>query len=83
MKNILNRSDEVDLLARLHRANAELTAANSTLDAMNSAATTELEHRSMFFTSASHDFRQRLHAMNLLANAALGSSCEDGNESAP
>lgn len=84
VKNILNRSDEVDLLlARLHRANAELTSANSTLDTMNSAATTELEHRSMFFTSASHDFRQRLHAMNLLANAALGSSSEDGNESAP
>jgi signal transduction histidine kinase len=84
VKNILNRSDEVDLLlARLHRANGELTAANSTLDAMNSTATAELEHRSMFFTSASHDFRQRLHAMNLLANAALSSTGDEGSESAP
>ena len=72
VKTILDRSDEVELLlARLHDANAELASANTTLDAMKNEAATELETRSVFFSSASHDFRQRLHAMKLLAHSAI------------
>jgi signal transduction histidine kinase len=72
IQSILDRSDEVDLLmARLHQTNAELTVANTALDSMRQSARSELETRSMFFASASHDFRQRLHAMKLLSRAAI------------
>jgi signal transduction histidine kinase len=82
VQTILDRSDEVDLLvANLHRTNEELKSTNSTLDSMRSAAASELNSRSMFFSSASHDFRQRLHAMNLLSNAALSAAGGDKTES--
>jgi signal transduction histidine kinase len=72
VQSILNRSDEADLLlARLHQSNAELKQANGLLDAMRQSARSELESRSMFFSSASHDFRQRLHAMKLLSHSAI------------
>jgi signal transduction histidine kinase len=85
VKGILDRSDEVELLlARLHDANAELAAANTTLDAMRSDAAHELETRSVFFASASHDFRQRLHAMKLLAHSAInGASRSNGSSLRP
>ena len=71
LQTVLDKSDEVDLLvATLHQANADLTTANATLDSMRGAAAGELEARSIFFSSASHDFRQRLHAMSLMANSA-------------
>lgn len=72
VQSILNRSDEADLLlAQLHETNAELKAANGLLDSMRQSARSELESRSMFFSSASHDFRQRLHAMKLLSRSAI------------
>lgn len=72
VQSILNRSDEADLLlARLHETNTELNVANGLLDSMRQSASSELEARSMFFSSASHDFRQRLHAMKLLSRAAI------------
>ena len=82
VQTILDRSDEVDLLvASLHRANEELKSTNATLNSMRNAAASELESRSIFFSSASHDFRQRLHAMNLLSNAALSAAGGDKTES--
>ena len=72
VRSILDRSDEADLLmARLHETNAELKAANGSLDTMRQNARAELESRSLFFSSASHDFRQRLHAMKLLSRSAI------------
>jgi signal transduction histidine kinase len=72
VQSILNRSDKVDLLlTQLQRANAGLQEANAALDAMRCEAAAELESRSMFFSSASHDFRQRLHAMKLVAHSAI------------
>ena len=72
VQSILNRSDEAALLlARLHETNVELKAANGLLDSMRQSARSELESRSMFFSSASHDFRQRLHAMKLLSRSAI------------
>jgi signal transduction histidine kinase len=70
---ILDRSDEIDLLvARLHVANEELKDANSTLATLRNEAASELAARSLFFSSASHDFGQRLHAMKLLAHSSIG-----------
>lgn len=84
VKKILDRSDEVDLLvARLHDANAELASANTTLEAMKNEAAAELEIRSMFFSSASHDFRQRLHAMKLLAHSAIADAGKPRSSSPP
>lgn len=82
VQTVLDRSDEVDLLvASLHRVNEELVSTNAELDSMRNAAASKLESRSMFFSSASHDFRQRLHAMNLLSNAALSAAGGDKTES--
>lgn len=82
VRSILDRSDEVDLLvARLRDANDKLTAANSELDGMRSQAARVLEARNAFFSGASHDFRQRLHAMKLLVHSAIdrhGNDRKDG-----
>lgn len=60
----LNKSDQVELLiGELHQRNAEL-------EELRADAAAELRTRSQFFTGASHDFKQRLHAMKLLAHAA-------------
>ena len=72
LRPILARSDEVDLLvAKLHDANLELTTANGMLDAMRKDTASQLESRSMFYASASHDFRQRLHAVKLMSRSAV------------
>ena len=79
VRKVLDRSDEVDLLLnKLRVANAELAEANGQLDSMRRATATELDTKSTFFSSASHDFRQRLHAMMILANAAKMSVAADG-----
>jgi signal transduction histidine kinase len=81
---ILDGSDEVDLLvAKLHDANLDLTAANRTLDEMRKDAASRLESRSMFFASASHDFRQRLHAVKLLSRSAVHDAAVAQQEQAP
>ena len=75
IKSILDGSDETDLLVdRLNTAIADQATANTLLNAMRKSATAELESRSIFFSSASHDFRQRLHAMKLLCRSALDES---------
>jgi signal transduction histidine kinase len=61
----LDRSDEIDLLlAKLKRSNAELASLKD-----DAAAT--LVKRSSFFAGASHDFKQRLHAMKLMLHASV------------
>lgn len=84
LRPILDRSDEVELLvAKLHDANLELTGANRMLDEMRKDAASRLESRSMFFASASHDFRQRLHAMKLLSRAAVHDAAVSQPRQAP
>jgi signal transduction histidine kinase len=65
VRRYLVRSDEVDLLVD------QLRERNSEVEAMRNAATREYATRSAFFSSASHDFRQRVHAMKLLAHSSL------------
>jgi signal transduction histidine kinase len=72
VRDILDRSDQVDLLlADLHRANADLLATNRLIKSLRDATSDELGARTRFFSEASHDFKQRLHAMKLLANSAV------------
>ena len=61
----LVRSDELDLLVE------QLRERNEEVEGLRSAAATDLSTRSSFFASASHDFRQRVHAMKLLTRAGL------------
>jgi signal transduction histidine kinase len=65
VRSYLIRSDEVDLLVN------QLRERNSEVEAMRNAASREYANRSEFFSSASHDFRQRVHAMKLLAQSGL------------
>ena len=62
----LIRSDEADLLMR------ELRERNREVESLRAAAAADLETRAAVFASASHDLRQRVHALKLLAyvNAA-------------
>lgn len=60
----LAKSDEVELLVE------ELRGKNVELEELRAIAAAELKERSQFFSGASHDFKQRLHAMKLLAHAA-------------
>ena len=65
VRRYLIQSDEVELLM------AELRDRNAEVERMRSVAATDLAQRSAFFASASHDFRQRVHAMKLLAQSGL------------
>ena len=65
VRRYLVRGDEVDLLV------AELRDRNAEVEGLRTTAARNLETRSAFFASASHDFRQRVHAMKLLAQAGL------------
>ncbi len=58
----LIRSDEADLLMR------ELRERNSEVESLRAAAAADLETRAAVFASASHDLRQRVHALKLLAH---------------
>lgn len=62
---LLDRSDQVDLLM------AELKEANALLETMRNEMAATLEHRSTFFAGASHDFKQRLHAIKLMAFSTI------------
>jgi signal transduction histidine kinase len=68
VRRYLIQSDEVELLM------AELRDRNAEVERMRSVAATDLAQRSAFFASASHDFRQRVHAMKLLAQSGLDDS---------
>jgi len=65
VRKYLVRGDEVDLLV------AELRDRNAEVEGLRTTAAHNLETRSAFFASASHDFRQRVHAMKLLAQSGL------------
>lgn len=65
VRRYLVRGDEVDLLV------AELRDRNAEVEGLRTTAAHNLATRSAFFTSASHDFRQRVHAMKLLTQAGL------------
>jgi signal transduction histidine kinase len=57
-------SDETDLLMR------ELRERNSEVELLRASAAADLETRATVFASASHDLRQRIHALKLLAHAS-------------
>jgi signal transduction histidine kinase len=60
-RNLL-RGDEADLLMR------ELRERNAEVELLRATAAADLETRSTVFSSASHDLRQRIHALKLLAH---------------
>jgi signal transduction histidine kinase len=69
------KSDKVELLLmRLRESNERLSQANAELQVRRRETLQELEARSEYFTSASHDLRQRLHALKLLSAAAIDAS---------
>lgn len=61
---LLKRNDVVDNLV------VALQAANAKLERMGVAAKTDLDRRVTFYSQASHDFRQRLYSMKLIAYSA-------------
>ena len=68
----LVRSDEVDLLMN------ELRQRNSEVEVLRAAAAADLETRATVFASASHDLRQRIHALKLLAHMSAGTASANG-----
>jgi signal transduction histidine kinase len=57
-------SDETELLMR------KLRERNSEVELLRASAAADLETRATVFASASHDLRQRIHALKLLAHAS-------------
>ena len=70
VRRYLVRGDEVDLLV------AELRDRNAEVEGLRAAAARNFATRSEFFASASHDFRQRVHAMKLLAQSGLADAAQ-------
>ena len=62
VRRTLVGSDETHLLMR------ELQEQNSVIESLRAAAAADLETRATVFASASHDLRQRIHALKLLAH---------------
>ncbi len=86
VRRYLVKSDEVELLlARLQCSNDQLAQSNAALDAHRCEALAELEARSEYFSAASHDLRQRLHALKLLSGLphANGKESPHGSSSLP
>lgn len=77
VRRYLVRGDEVDLLV------AELRDKNAEVEGLRRAAAGSLATRSTFFASASHDFRQRVHAMKLLAQSGKGDDALTQGEWSP
>lgn len=70
IRKYILKSDKVELLLMwLRDSNERLSQANTELQVQRSEAQHELEARSEYFTSASHDLRQRLHALKLLTTS--------------
>jgi len=63
VRRYLVRSDEVDLLMK------QLRERNAEVEALRKTAADDLETRTAVFASASHDLRQRIHALKLLAHS--------------
>lgn len=61
-------SDETDLLMR------ELRERNQEVESLRAAAAADLETRATVFASASHDLRQRIHALKLFAHASVANA---------
>ncbi|MCW5660127.1 MAG: HAMP domain-containing histidine kinase [Burkholderiaceae bacterium] len=68
VRRYLVRSDEVDLLMN------KLRDRNAEVEELRNVAAADLEMRSAVFASASHDLRQRIHAIKLIAHSPLASS---------
>jgi signal transduction histidine kinase len=64
VRRTLIDSDETELLMR------ELRERNSEVELLRASAAADLETRATVFASASHDLRQRIHALKLLAHAS-------------
>ena len=64
VRRYLVRSDEVDLLMK------KLRDRNVEVERLRKVAAADLETRSAVFASASHDLRQRIHAIKLLAHSS-------------
>lgn len=74
VRRYLVQSDEFELLV------AELRERNAEVEALRRAAANDLETRTGFFASASHDFRQRVHAMKLLAQSGANEAASTGGD---
>ncbi len=72
VRRYLVQSDEFELLV------AQLRERNSEVESLRNAAAKDLETRTSFFASASHDFRQRVHAMKLLAQSGASEAALPG-----
>lgn len=65
MRELMDRREQADqMLIALQRTNAQL-------EEMRSEFAATLKNRSTFFAGASHDFKQRLHAMKLMAFSTI------------
>ncbi|VTU22656.1 Signal-transduction histidine kinase senX3 [Variovorax sp. PBL-H6] len=67
--------------AELDRALCELQRSNAQLEALKNTAWRTLETRSVFFSEASHDLRQQLHAAKLWVSSAMAAT-RDGADAA-
>jgi signal transduction histidine kinase len=75
IRKYILKSDKAELLLMwLRESNERLSQANTELQVQRREAQHELEARSEYFTSASHDLRQRLHALNLLTTTVADGS---------
>jgi signal transduction histidine kinase len=73
VRKFLIKSDEVELLVeKLQESNRQLEQSNAALEVHRREARDELEARSAYFNAASHDLKQRLHALQLLSAAPAG-----------
>ncbi|MGJ7523718.1 sensor histidine kinase [Variovorax sp. LT1P1] len=71
LRPLITRSQQESQIVR------ELRSSNASLEALRSEASATLKERSVFFAGASHDFKQRLHAMKLMAYSTLSSLPEN------
>jgi signal transduction histidine kinase len=76
----LARSAELD---RALRQLQQSQKSNEELEALKNVACRTLETRSVFFSEASHDFRQQLHAAKLWVSSAMAATTGDGSAARP
>ena len=74
VRKYLVQSDEFELLV------AALRERNAEVESLRRAAASNLETRTAFFASASHDFRQRVHAMKLLTQSGVSEAASPGGD---
>lgn len=74
VRRYLVRSDEIELLV------AQLRERNTEVESLRRAAAKDLDTRTAFFASASHDFRQRVHAMKLLAQSGVSEAASPSGD---